>query len=186
MTSRARPGISKGLLAQLIALVRADEAGSVGDETEMVDLGGIAAAAVAIEPQSRFLGSGGCYLMRNRFPGIAESNRRASKSLSFLTGDRKFESISLQRRVRREPWLEQSRQDLLPPARPPIRQDRVGNLAFSSCRFVLAVDNSKVTPVKNALIGAVNPARHTSNGLSTPNAPFCLAIYSLVIMHLRR
>ena len=47
MTSRARPGISKGLLAQLIALVRADEAGSVGDETEMVDLGGIAAAAVA-------------------------------------------------------------------------------------------------------------------------------------------
>ena len=31
----------------LIALVRADEAGSVGDETEMVDLGGIAAAAVA-------------------------------------------------------------------------------------------------------------------------------------------
>jgi hypothetical protein len=46
MTSRARPGISKGLLAQLIALVRADEAGSVGDETEMVDLGGIAAAAV--------------------------------------------------------------------------------------------------------------------------------------------
>jgi hypothetical protein len=34
-------------LAQLIALVRADEAGSVGDETEMVDLGGIAAAAVA-------------------------------------------------------------------------------------------------------------------------------------------
>jgi hypothetical protein len=28
-------------------LVRADEAGSVGDETEMVDLGGIAAAAVA-------------------------------------------------------------------------------------------------------------------------------------------
>jgi hypothetical protein len=47
MTSRARPGISKGLLAQLIALVRADEAGSLGDETEMVDLGGIAAAAVA-------------------------------------------------------------------------------------------------------------------------------------------
>ena len=47
MTSRARPGISKGLLAQLIALVRADEAGSVGDETEIVDLGGIAAAAVA-------------------------------------------------------------------------------------------------------------------------------------------
>ena len=47
MTSRARPGISKGLLAQLIALVRADEAGSVGDETEMVDIGGIAAAAVA-------------------------------------------------------------------------------------------------------------------------------------------
>jgi len=43
MTSRARPGISKGLLAQLIALVRADEAGSLGDETEMVDLGGIAA-----------------------------------------------------------------------------------------------------------------------------------------------
>jgi hypothetical protein len=47
MTSRTRPGISKGLLAQLIALVRADETGSVGDETEMVDLGDIAAAAVA-------------------------------------------------------------------------------------------------------------------------------------------
>ena len=45
MTSRARPGISKGLLAQLIALVWADEAGSLGDETEMVDLGGIAAVA---------------------------------------------------------------------------------------------------------------------------------------------
>ena len=60
MTSRARPGISKGLLARLIALVRADEAGSVGDETEMVDLGGIAAAAVAervpaaLCPSSRF------------------------------------------------------------------------------------------------------------------------------------
>lgn len=47
MTSRARPGISKGLLAQLIALVRAGEAGSVGDETEMVDLGGIAALPCA-------------------------------------------------------------------------------------------------------------------------------------------
>ncbi len=35
------------LLAQLIALARADESGSVGNETETVDLARIAAAAVA-------------------------------------------------------------------------------------------------------------------------------------------
>ena len=40
-------GTSCKAKVELIALVRADEAGSVGDETEMVDLGGIAAAAVA-------------------------------------------------------------------------------------------------------------------------------------------
>jgi len=110
MTSRARPGISKGLLAQLIALVRADEAGSVGDETEMVDLGGIAAAAVAERvPAALAAGvdiqlarrkasdSGGCHLMRNRFPRNCRIQLGSLENVVLLTGDRKFESISLQR-----------------------------------------------------------------------------------------
>src|SRR6266446_4676891 len=135
MTSRARPGISKGLLAQLIALVRADEAGSVGDETEMVDPWrhrsgsgcragpgstrrwsghpvrpeeGIAAlprafnapaldcclcgqlklqgAARSIEPQSRFLGSGGGQLMRNRFPRNCRIQLGSLENVVLLTG----------------------------------------------------------------------------------------------------
>jgi hypothetical protein len=56
-------------------------------------------AARSIEPQSRFLGSGGCHLMRNRFPRNCRIRLGSLENVVLLTGDRKFESIPLQRTV---------------------------------------------------------------------------------------
>jgi hypothetical protein len=60
-------------------------------------------AARSIEPQSRFLGSGGCHLMRNRFPRNCRIRLGSLENVVLLTGDRKFESIPLQRGVMYEP-----------------------------------------------------------------------------------
>jgi hypothetical protein len=59
-------------------------------------------AARSIEPQSRFLASGGCHLMRNRFPRNCRILLGSLENVVLLTGDRKFESIPLQQRVRCE------------------------------------------------------------------------------------
>src|SRR6202030_4822977 len=60
-------------------------------------------AARSIEPESRFLDSGGCHLMRNRFPRNCRIQLGSLENVVLLTGDRKFESISLQQRVISEP-----------------------------------------------------------------------------------